>query len=91
MKTTKTLETYGDKMLNFNFARAVTQEHVNQFGKWGYQEHTLPEWLMFIGEELGEVNKAVAEFMYRGGDPKDIYKEAIQTATLLLKLAEFFK
>ena len=91
MKTTKTLETYGDQMLNFNFARAVTQEHVNQFNKWGYQEQTLPEWLMFIGEELGEVNEAVAEFMYRGGDPKEIYNEAIQAATLLLKLAEFFK
>lgn len=78
-------------MLNFNFARAITHEHINQFNKWGIQAQTLPEWLMFLIEEVGELAEAIAEFMYRDGSPIDIYDEAIQVATLAAKIAEFFK
>lgn len=66
-------------------------ENRNQIRKWGLQKHTLAEWLMFTTEELGELAKAISEFVYRDGTPKEIYFEAIQTATLALKIAEIIE
>ena len=90
MKITKSLETYVDEMLNFDFTREIKTENINQIDKWGIQSQTLPEWLMFLTEEVGELAEAIAEFMYRDGKPEHLFTEAIQTATLALKIAEFF-
>ena len=68
----------------------VQQEHLRQLEKWGVQDHHPFAWLAFATEELGETAKAIAEWEYRGGNPKDVVKEAIQTATLCLKIAEMF-
>jgi hypothetical protein len=46
---------------------------------------------MFTTEELGEVSKAIGEWNYRCGDAREVVKEAIQTATLSLKIAEMFQ
>lgn len=70
---------------------SVAQESKNQIKKWGIQEHTLAEWLMYTTEELGELSKAISEFMYREGKSEEIYKEAIQVATLSLKIAEMIE
>lgn len=35
----------------------VHNERVNQFKKWGDQEHSPIEWLAILGEEVGEANK----------------------------------
>ena len=32
-------------------------ESNRQIKKWGIQSHTLPEWLMYTTEELGELEK----------------------------------
>ena len=66
----------------------VETEHLRQLNKWGVQDRTLFEWLTYTAEELGELAKAVAEFTYRKGTPWDIANEALQTATLCLKIAE---
>ena len=67
---------------------AIIQEGKNQVRKWGVQSHTLAEWLMYTTEELGELAKAISEYIYRDGTVSEIYREAIQTATLALKIAE---
>jgi NTP pyrophosphatase (non-canonical NTP hydrolase) len=54
----------------------------------GVQDRTPAEWLMFLGEEYGELCEAVAENQFRGGERSEIVKEAIQVATLALKIAE---
>ena len=66
----------------------IFQEHLDQIDKWGYQDHDINEWLNFTLEELGELAKAISEHRYRIGSRKEIVKEAIQVATLSLKIAE---
>ena len=67
---------------------AVMKEHRNQINKWGIQTHTPFEWLTYTTEELGELAKAISDYIYRDGNKESIFNEAIQTATLSLKIAE---
>ncbi len=69
----------------------VFAENVRQLEKWGIQDHEPFEWLGYATEELGETAKAIGEFSYCGGLVEDVIKEAIQTATLMLKIAEMFQ
>lgn len=69
----------------------VLVENQKQLDKWGIQNHSPEEWLMYATEELGETAQAIGEFEYRGGMAEDVVKEAIQTATLMLKIAEMFQ
>ena len=71
--------------------KSLTEENKRQLLKWGVQNHTLPEWLMYLVEEVGELANAISEFMYRGGKSEDIYDEAIQAATLAVKIAEMIE
>ena len=41
-------------------------------------------------EEIGELAQAIAEYEYRQGSRKHVVMEAIQTATLCLKIAEMY-
>ena len=69
----------------------ILRENIRQLEKWGIQDHSPSEWLMFTTEELGELAEAIGEWQYRGGLVEDVVKEAIQTATLCLKIAEMFQ
>ncbi len=69
----------------------VDRENARQLKKWGVQDHEPFEWLGFATEEIGETAKAISEFIYRGGSAKNVVKEAIETATLMLKIAEMFQ
>ena len=71
-------------------APMVFRENIKQLEKWGVQDHTPFEWLAYTTEELGELSKAISEWKYRGGLIENIVKEAIETATLSLKIAEMF-
>ena len=66
----------------------VLKENQRQLTKWGIQTRSPFEWLTYLTEEVGELAQAVSEFEYRKGSVDDIYKEAIQVATLSLKIAE---
>jgi len=68
--------------------KSIENENKNKINLWGIQSHSLFEWLGFTTEELGEVSKAISEYVYRKGSKEDIYNELIQTATLCLKMAE---
>jgi len=80
------LETYTEKI-----APLVFRENHRQLEKWGVQDHLPAEWLMFTAEELGELAQAIGEWNYRCGSVEDVIEEAIQTATLSLKIAEMFQ
>ncbi len=69
----------------------VFHENLRQLEKWGVQDHEPFEWLGFATEELGETAEAIGEFTFRGGLAEGVVKEAIQTATLMLKIAEMFQ
>lgn len=61
-----------------------------QIMKWGIQDRGPFEWLAFTTEELGELAEAISEWNYRGGSEHEVVREAIQVATLALKIAEMF-
>jgi NTP pyrophosphatase (non-canonical NTP hydrolase) len=83
---------YTDRELDDNTILIdVLKESLRQIKKWGIQKRDLFEWLTYTTEELGELAKAISEFEYRKGTKEDIYKEAIQVATLSLKIAEMIK
>lgn len=65
----------------------VRLEHDRQIKKWGHQRALPQDWLLFIAEEEGELAQAVADHIYRDGGKDRIRAEAIQVATLALKIA----
>lgn len=70
----------------------IHRENHAQIDKWGVQEHTAMEWYVILAEEAGELAKAMLEEHYDldHATPQAVVKEAIQTATLALKLAEMY-
>ena len=68
----------------------VAEESMQQIKKWGVQDHEPFAWLAFATEELGELSEAMSEWIYREGLAENVVKEAIQAATLCLKIAEMF-
>jgi len=69
----------------------VMQENRRQVEKWGIQDHTPFEWMLYLSEEFGELAQAIAENYYRVGGLDAVVKEAIQVATLALKIAEMYQ
>lgn len=72
-------------------ADEVKDESSHQRHKWGVQSRTPAEWMMYLTEEIGELAEAISECEYRGAPPADVHKEAIQVATLALKIAEMYR
>jgi hypothetical protein len=78
------------ELINPELFEMVKEESLRQIRKWGIQEHDSFEWLAFTTEEHGELSKAISEWYFRRGLISDVVKEAIQEATLCLKIAEMF-
>lgn len=57
----------------------------------GIQDRHPFEWLAFLSEEFGELAKAMNEAVYRDGSPSNVAAEAVQVATLALKIAEMYR
>lgn len=69
---------------------AMILERKRQDEKWGEQNHFAERWVTIIGEEYGEMCKAVNEFSFNP-TPKteqDIYTETIQTMASCLAMLE---
>ncbi len=66
-------------------------ENARQLNKWGVQNHSLFEWLAYTMEELGELSEAISELEYRGGKKQQVINEALEVATLALKIVEMVK
>jgi len=73
-----------------HLVRMIKQENDSQIAKWDIQDRTAFEWLCYLGEEVGELNQAIAEEHYRRGNVSDVVEEAIQVATLSLKIADMY-
>ena len=68
----------------------VELENERQLEKWGVQDQDGFRWSNFLGEEYGEVCSAIAEHHFRDGSRTQVAAEAIQVATLALKIAEMY-
>ena len=69
----------------------IQSENERQMDKWGLQSCSAFEWLTYTTEELGSLAKAISECEYRDGTKEKVVREAIQVATLALKIAEMFE
>ncbi len=68
-----------------NFAalfQAVIWERRRQYQKWGQQSHSPAVWAVILGEEKGEVDRAVLEH-----DGETLREELIQVAAVALAVA----
>lgn len=70
----------------------VFQERKKQNSKWGIQDHSPAEYLMILGEEVGEANKAALEahFKYEGANWEEYRKELIQIAAVAVAMVETY-
>ena len=68
----------------------VLYERSCQDDKWGEQNHTPMEWLMILGEEVGEANKALLEHHFAGKDIIKYRDEMVQVAAVALAMVECF-
>ena len=87
------MKQYTDRLLSDHdwIIEKIRAENKNQLQKWGVQTHSAFEWLTYTAEELGELAQAISEYEYRDGTKEDIVHEAVQVATLALKIAEMFE
>ncbi len=66
----------------------VFDENIAQQLKWGRQTHTIAEWALILSEEYGELMKEMCESHFQRVHRPNLRTEAIQLATLALKVAE---
>ena len=64
------------------FDDLVHEERIRQDDKWGIQNHNPFIWLAILGEEVGELNKAILEDKFGGMQEENIQKEIIQIAAV---------
>jgi len=79
---------FKDPDLSPDDINCLMMESYRQIKKWGFQEVSPFEWMNYLVEEVGELAAAISEFAYRDGDQDQISIEAIQVATLALKIAK---
>jgi hypothetical protein len=75
-------------LLNGALRSEIESENHRQLMKWGVQTHTPAEWLLILAEEFGELSKEVCDTNWNLTISPNLREEAIQVATLALKIAE---
>ena len=63
--------------------KSIIEERKSQDKKWGEQNHHPFKWLAILGEEVGEVNKAILE-----NSLVDYYDELVQVAAVAIAMIE---
>ena len=74
----------------------VAKERLRQDALWGEQHHEDGYWYAILGEEFGEIGKALCNNYYRFNNPtdndlvkeKDLEEEIIQTAAVCIAWLE---
>lgn len=70
----------------------VQAERRRQEQIWGPQNHNPSAWLMILGEEVGEANKAALEhyFNYKGASLAAYRAELVQVAAVAIAMIESY-
>jgi len=77
-------------MSNTEVLNEIKSERIRQDNKWGEQNHSPADWLMILGEEVGEVNKAALEAKFGNKTLREYRKELIQVAAVAVAMIECF-
>lgn len=77
-----------DKFYN-SVLKEVKEEREEQDEKWGQQNYSWPEFLMILGEEVGEANKAGTDafLAVQKNSPGIAYNELMHMRTELIQVA----
>lgn len=86
------MENTNDKkeLIFSNVLNDIAIERSTQDSKWGEQNHQPADWLMILGEEVGEANKAALEAKFGGGLLRDYRKELVQVAAVAVAMIECY-
>lgn len=69
--------------------QGIREERKRQDAKWGEQNHDIADYYTILGEELGEVGKAICETKLQGKDKTgEIFAELVQTAAVCVAMLE---
>lgn len=80
-----------DKMLNDSRVfDLVRNENMAQLIKWKVQNRSQFEWLAYLVEEVGELSRNIQQEYYLECEADKVVEEAIQVATLSLKIVEMY-
>lgn len=77
---------FADRGLDIESRIKLSDEDVRQRSIWGNQRHHTHRWNTILGEEVGELAKAINE-----ENLVEMEKEGIQVATLALKISHMAK
>ena len=71
----------------------IIAERDRQDAKWGSQDHTLPEWITILMEEVGELAAASLCHLFGNANHPELdwRKEAIQVAAVALSMVEQYR
>lgn len=71
------------------FDKLVLDERARQTEKWGDQTNrSLEEWMLILGEEVGELQKAILEHKFNQAPVADILEELVQVAAVCRSIFE---
>ncbi len=84
------MKLYKDRCLDnmHLLSELLEEEHRRQLKQFGVQEHSLYKWVTCIMEELGELSEAILENDCGAAPLTDVTREALEVATLALKVVE---
>ena len=68
----------------------VAHERKKQDEKWGQQNHSPADFLMILGEEVGEANKAALEHRFANKPLDEYRKELVQVAAVAVAMIEAY-
>ena len=69
--------------------REVSNERYEQEKKWGVQNHRCDLFYTILGEEVGEVGKAICEWLIlKKGSREHIEEELVQVAAVAVAMVE---
>lgn len=71
-----------------NILDEIKKERVKQDVKWGEQNHAPADWLMILGEEVGEANKAALEAKFGSKTLAEYREELVQVAAVAVAMIQ---
>lgn len=71
-----------------NILDEIKKERVKQDVKWGEKNHAPADWLMILGEEVGEVSKAALEAKFGSKTLTEYREELVQVAAVAVAMIQ---
>lgn len=66
----------------------IVDERNRQDARFGQQDHDDLTWGSLLAEELGEVHKAVNDYMFKGAPHREVREELVQVAAVAVAWIE---